>query len=145
MNFRLGNFAIVHKPVYTAPSEEAALGRFAEFADAWQGRKYPAIVKPWENAWDPYPANCRQAAARDSEREIDQRGTWRGRAWPWWKLPRRGLSATALMQRPDACCRSTCPAGLRVRGANVAMYGRRGTQRDDFACPETAAHAAGVG
>ncbi|CAL9674305.1 hypothetical protein SUDANB15_07646 (plasmid) [Streptomyces sp. enrichment culture] len=38
------------KPVYTAPTEEAALERFAEFADAW-GRKYPAIVKLWENAW----------------------------------------------------------------------------------------------
>lgn len=32
------------KPVYTAPTEEAALDRFAEFADAW-GRKYPAIVE----------------------------------------------------------------------------------------------------
>ncbi len=38
------------KPVYTAPTEEAALDRFAEFADA-RGRKYPAIVKLWENAW----------------------------------------------------------------------------------------------
>ncbi|WP_254650704.1 IS256 family transposase [Streptomyces sp. GbtcB7] len=45
------------KPVYTAPTEEAALDRFAEFADAWD-RKYPAIVKLWENAWGeftPFP------------------------------------------------------------------------------------------
>lgn len=45
------------KPVYTAPTEEAALDRFAEFAEAW-GRKYPAIVKLWENAWEefiPFP------------------------------------------------------------------------------------------
>ncbi|MFM9630194.1 MULTISPECIES: IS256 family transposase [Streptomyces] len=41
------------KPVYTAPTEEAALKRFAEFADAW-GRKYPAIVKLWENAWEEF-------------------------------------------------------------------------------------------
>ncbi|MEV5666543.1 IS256 family transposase [Streptomyces flaveolus] len=41
------------KPVYTAPTEEAALERFAEFADAW-GRKYPAIVKLWENAWEKF-------------------------------------------------------------------------------------------
>lgn len=41
------------KPVYTAPTEEAALDRFAEFADAW-GRKYPAIVKLWENAWEEF-------------------------------------------------------------------------------------------
>ena len=38
------------KPVYTAPTEAAALERFAEFAEAW-GRKYPAIVRLWENAW----------------------------------------------------------------------------------------------
>ncbi|WP_241788038.1 transposase [Streptomyces sp. PRh5] len=38
------------KPVHTAPTEEAALDRFAEFADA-RDRKYPAIVKLWENAW----------------------------------------------------------------------------------------------
>jgi transposase-like protein len=45
------------RPVYTAPTEEAALDRFAEFADA-RGRKYPAIVKLWENAWEeftPFP------------------------------------------------------------------------------------------
>jgi hypothetical protein len=41
------------KPVYTAPTEEAALDRFAEFADAW-GRKYPAIVKLWENSWEEF-------------------------------------------------------------------------------------------
>jgi transposase-like protein len=46
------------KPVYTAPTEEAALERFAEFADAW-GRKYPAIVKLWENAWEEFTAFLR--------------------------------------------------------------------------------------
>ncbi len=39
------------KPVYTAATEEAALERFAELADAW-GKKYPAIVRLWENAWE---------------------------------------------------------------------------------------------
>jgi transposase-like protein len=38
------------KPVYTAPTESAALKRFREFSEAW-GSKYPAIVKLWENAW----------------------------------------------------------------------------------------------
>ncbi|WP_030760336.1 IS256 family transposase [Streptomyces griseus] len=41
------------KPVCTAATEEAALERFAEFADAW-GRKYPAIVRLWENAWEEF-------------------------------------------------------------------------------------------
>jgi len=38
------------KPVYTAPTEAAALERFYEFVETW-GHRYPAIVKLWENAW----------------------------------------------------------------------------------------------
>jgi transposase-like protein len=38
------------KPVYTAPTEAAALDRLADFAERWEAR-YPAIVKLWENAW----------------------------------------------------------------------------------------------
>ncbi|MEU4024547.1 IS256 family transposase, partial [Streptomyces microflavus] len=45
--------AKVLKPVHTAATEEAALERFAEFADAW-GKKYPAIVRLWENAWEEF-------------------------------------------------------------------------------------------
>lgn len=37
------------KPVYTAPSEDAAMERFLEFQEAW-GKKYPAIVKLWSDA-----------------------------------------------------------------------------------------------
>jgi transposase-like protein len=38
------------RPIYTAPTEAAAMERFLEFADAW-GTRYPAIVRLWENAW----------------------------------------------------------------------------------------------
>ncbi len=38
------------KPVHTAPTEQAALDRFAEFAATWEAT-YPAIVRLWENAW----------------------------------------------------------------------------------------------
>jgi len=38
------------KPVYTAPSEQAALDAFAEFSEKWEQR-YPAIVRLWTNAW----------------------------------------------------------------------------------------------
>ena len=38
------------RPVYTAPTEAAAMERFLEFAEAW-GERYPAIVRLWENAW----------------------------------------------------------------------------------------------
>jgi transposase-like protein len=37
-------------PVYTAPSEQAALDRFAEFSEKWE-KRYPAIVRLWTNAW----------------------------------------------------------------------------------------------
>jgi putative transposase len=42
--------AKVLRPVYTAPSESAALDAFAEFSGQWEA-KYPAIVKLWESAW----------------------------------------------------------------------------------------------
>jgi putative transposase len=38
------------KPVYTAASESAALDAFAGFSEKWE-RKYPAIIRLWENAW----------------------------------------------------------------------------------------------
>ncbi|GAA4685275.1 IS256 family transposase [Gordonia humi] len=38
------------KPVYTAPTEAAALDRFAEFTEQW-GQRYPAIIRLWESAW----------------------------------------------------------------------------------------------
>jgi putative transposase len=38
------------KPIYSAPTEAAALERLAEFAAEWEAR-YPAIVKLWEDAW----------------------------------------------------------------------------------------------
>ena len=38
------------KPVYTAASEAAALDAFATFAHKWE-KRYPAIIKLWENAW----------------------------------------------------------------------------------------------
>jgi putative transposase len=38
------------RPIYTAPTEAAAMERFLEFAETW-GERYPAIVRLWENAW----------------------------------------------------------------------------------------------
>jgi putative transposase len=38
------------KPIYTAPTEAAALDGLAAFAAAWEAR-YPAIIKLWEHAW----------------------------------------------------------------------------------------------
>jgi hypothetical protein len=38
------------KPVYTAASEADAIDRFAEFFGKWE-KRYPAIIRLWENAW----------------------------------------------------------------------------------------------
>ncbi|WP_363320554.1 IS256 family transposase [Pseudonocardia sp.] len=38
------------RPIYTAPTEAAAMERFLEFCETW-GERYPAIVRLWENAW----------------------------------------------------------------------------------------------
>ncbi|WUV72284.1 IS256 family transposase [Streptomyces sp. NBC_01477] len=38
------------KPIYTAPTADAAEERFLEFQEEW-GTTYPAIVRLWPNAW----------------------------------------------------------------------------------------------
>jgi putative transposase len=45
-----GVIAAQLKPIYTAPTEQAALDAFAEFSTKWE-RKYPAIIRLWTNAW----------------------------------------------------------------------------------------------
>lgn len=41
------------KPVYTAPGPQAALDTFTQFEEKW-GKKYPAIINLWRNAWDSF-------------------------------------------------------------------------------------------
>jgi transposase-like protein len=50
-----GEIARDIKPVYTAPSEQAALDAFAEFSQKWE-KRYPATVRLWSHAWaEPVP------------------------------------------------------------------------------------------
>lgn len=44
--------AAMLKPIYTAANEDAALMALTTFADSTLGKKYPAAVASWENAWD---------------------------------------------------------------------------------------------
>lgn len=44
--------AALLRPIYTAPNEDAALLALAAFADSNLGKKYPAAVASWENAWE---------------------------------------------------------------------------------------------
>ncbi len=41
------------KPIYTAPSAQAALDAFAEFCDTWEQR-YPAVTRLWTDAWSEF-------------------------------------------------------------------------------------------
>lgn len=41
------------KPVYTAPTPDAAQLRFEEFTEKW-GSKYPAAIQLWNNAWNEF-------------------------------------------------------------------------------------------
>jgi putative transposase len=38
------------RPIYTAPTEQAASDRLDELAEKW-GERYPAIIRLWRNAW----------------------------------------------------------------------------------------------
>ena len=40
------------RPVYTAPTAEAAESELVAFAESALGRKYPASVAAWRNAWE---------------------------------------------------------------------------------------------
>jgi hypothetical protein len=45
------------KPVYTAPSAQAALDRIADFSSEWE-KRYPAMIRLWTDAWD---RSCRSS------------------------------------------------------------------------------------
>ncbi|EFN92394.1 hypothetical protein HMPREF9278_1209 [Mobiluncus mulieris FB024-16] len=45
-------FCVGFIQIYTAVNEEAAIEALQAFADSSLGRKYPASVKTWENAWE---------------------------------------------------------------------------------------------
>jgi putative transposase len=44
--------AAMLRPIYTAANQDAARSELAAFADSTLGKKYPAAVASWENAWD---------------------------------------------------------------------------------------------
>ena len=44
--------AAMLRPIYTAPDQDAARMALAAFADSVLGKKYPAAVATWQNAWD---------------------------------------------------------------------------------------------
>ena len=89
------------KPVYQAASEAEALDRFAEFSGKWE-KRYPAIIRLWENAWAEFVPFLR------FDREIRTVicttnaiwvfGSWdrRGRCFPGWRSPWPALTLNAI-------------------------------------------------
>ncbi len=63
-----GQIAADLKPIYRAPSREAAWAAFEEFEEKW-GKPYPAIGQLWRNAWEQFVpfldyGACRTIACR---------------------------------------------------------------------------------
>ncbi|PKW16761.1 transposase-like protein [Saccharopolyspora spinosa] len=81
------------KPVYTAPSEQAALDRFAEFSEKWEAR-YPAIVRLWTNAWAEFVPFLQFDTGDSHDHLHDQRHREHQRAHP-----PRGERSRPLPQR----------------------------------------------
>jgi hypothetical protein len=85
------------KPVYTAPAEDATAERFLEFAEAC-GKKYPAIVRLWENAWAEFvPFLAFDVEIRKVICSTNARALMRTR--PVGRRPRSGVRATAPGRR----------------------------------------------
>jgi hypothetical protein len=93
------------KPIYTAPSEQAALDAFAEFCQTWEAR-YPAIVRLWTNAWAEFtpflqfdqgdsPGHLHHQRHREHQRPDPPRGQ---RPRP---LPHRSGRPQMHLPRPD--------------------------------------------
>src|SRR5271165_6074350 len=41
------------RPIYTAPTPDAALAAFEELSDKW-GERYPAVIRLWASAWEEF-------------------------------------------------------------------------------------------
>ena len=59
------------RPIYTAPTVEAAKTELAAFADSEFGRRYPAAVATWQAAWEPWLIPT-ASAPTSADRPIDQ-------------------------------------------------------------------------
>ena len=66
------------RPIYTAPTVEAAETELLAFADSDLGRRYPAAVATWENAWERFipflafpPSSARSSTPRTPSRSLN--------------------------------------------------------------------------
>ncbi len=123
------------KPVYTAPSEQAAMEAFLTFTETWEQR-YPAIIKLWENAWPEFVPFLRFGACcvidKWPSRLLSMKLSFRGR-----RANTARATKTARPQRPTSSlaaggrqfCNRLLPGGVRqpipCEAAKITWPGHR--------------------
>ncbi len=98
------------KPVYTAASEADALDKFAEFSGKWE-KRYPAIIRLWENAWAEFVPFLRfdrdiRTVICTTDENVNPRA-WTGPGFGQGQLARR----SCLILRPAAVVKVERPEG----------------------------------
>jgi transposase-like protein len=89
------------RPVYTAPTEAAAMERFLEFCETW-GERYPAIVRLWENAWAEFvpflafDTEIRKVICSTNAIWVFGSRGWSGRCFPGRRSRRPALTLNAI-------------------------------------------------
>jgi len=72
-----GQIAADLKPIYGAPSPDAAWAAFEEFEEKW-GKPYPAIGQLWRHAWEQftpfldYDVEIRKVLQHERHRELER-------------------------------------------------------------------------
>ena len=100
-----GQIAKDLKPVYTAASEADALDRFADFSGKWE-KRYPAIIRLWENAWAEFVPFLR--FDREIRAVISGQAAVSSASVSCWPAVRRSglVSRIRAARRGDRCGRS---------------------------------------
>jgi hypothetical protein len=133
-----GQLAKDLKPVYTAASEAAALDAFAAFSGTWE-KRYPAIVRLWENAWGGICAvpglrhRDQNRDLHDQRHRIHQRAPEEGGQRPR-PLPQRASSDEVPVPgadepRPDRQGPQTLDQPVEGRPQRLRHHLRRPSQR----------------
>ena len=112
----------VHRAIRGFGSESEALDRFAEFSGKWE-KRYPAIIRLWENAWAEFVPFLRfdreiRTVICTTDENVN-RSTESGRGCAYWLLP----AAAAWYWRPVAAVKRFLLDGGEDRGSVRLVVG----------------------
>jgi len=129
------------KPIYTAPSESAALDAFVAVTEAW-GDRYPAIIKLWESAWPEFvpflqfdahiravvcTTNAIESINARIRRAVNARGHFPTVLWNQdcqVRADRPWLTATIGSEVAAVSCRGVVPAGVGMSARRCSRWSR---------------------